>query len=87
MGGTLRGYLRAHVSLLGSSTASVGFRSIELRVAGGRILQTLTCDGAQATCEHALDIDVDPAVDRYVFARAVRTDGTWLVSAPIWLAE
>jgi hypothetical protein len=84
MGVRLQGFLTAtfHVRAVDAAT---GFSSVTLRSVGGTDIHTFDCAG-QTVCEATATLDVDPA-QRYVVAYATRTDGKWMVSAPVWIED
>jgi hypothetical protein len=85
MGARLQGYMNAGFQVE-AVDKSVGFKSIELRAKGGKKLHTFDC-ASKTTCNASVDLDLDPAAYKYVLALAMRPDGRFLVSAPIWLEE
>ncbi len=84
MGVRLQGFLQAtfHVRAV---DAAAGFSDVTLRSRGGADVHTFDCAG-QTECEATATLDVDPA-QRYVVAYATRTDGKWMVSAPVWIED
>ena len=85
MGARLQGFVQASL-LVEAIDPAVGFTSIDLLVKGGKKLHTFGCS-SKTTCSETAQLDLDPAVQKYVIAVATRTDGRSLVSAPIWLEE
>ena len=83
MGVRLQGYL-AGTFTVQAVDAAVGFDSIELLSNGGALVHTWDCAG-QTTCTGAVTLEVDPAEQSYVVAYATRSDGKWMLSAPVWL--
>jgi hypothetical protein len=63
--------------------AGDGFATLELYGPGQALLESADCGGA-TSCDASTTVGV--AGPSYVVARAVQSDGDFLVSAPIWLA-
>jgi large repetitive protein len=85
MGVRLQGYLSATFNVQAVDPL-VGFETIELLSRGGEAVHSFDC-GGETSCQRTGLLDIDPAEQKYIVAVATRTDGKWLVSAPVWLED
>ena len=84
MGARLQGYVHASFFVEAIDSA-VGFTGIELVGKDAQVVHKIDCQD-KTTCSETVALETDPAW-KYLIAIATRSDGRWMISAPVWLED